>query len=82
MPLAKVPPVALLGVMLYGLPETAAVPLVPALDSVTEPMVSPFCRPLLVKAVPARVGVWPYVLLALSAVTLSGAGVTVRLPLL
>jgi len=53
----KVPPVAILAVMVYGLPLTPAVATVPVLARVTLPMVSPFCRPLEVKA--ERVGVWP-----------------------
>ena len=59
MPAANVPPVAALAVMAYGEPATPAVPDVPALARVTLPMVSRFCRPLTVKEVPARVGVWP-----------------------
>ena len=45
----NVPPVAALGVMLK-LP-TAAVAAPPVLASVTEPIVWPFCNPLLVNAV-------------------------------
>ena len=53
----NVPPVAALGMMVYGLPETLAFAAVPGLVNMTLPIVSPFCRPLLVKAV--SVGVWP-----------------------
>ena len=59
LPAANVPPVAALAVMAYGEPATPAVPDIPALASVKLPMVSLFCRPLTVKEVPARTGVWP-----------------------
>ena len=49
----------------------------PALLKLTEPMVSPFCSPVLVNSVPANVKVCPYVLLWPTAVMLDAAGLTV-----
>ena len=51
------PPVALLGVITYGLPATGAVAMMPGLFSVTLPTVSPFFNAEVVK--PDKVGVWP-----------------------
>ena len=67
--------------MVYGEPATDAVAAAPVLVSVTPVTVSPLTRPLSVNSVPAKVAVWPYVLLVLSAVIVSAAGLTVRLPL-
>ncbi|MNC95082.1 hypothetical protein D3C83_121060 [compost metagenome] len=57
MPLAKVPPVAFDAAIAYGLPATFAAAAAPALARVTDPMVSPFCSPLVVNSVPAKVTV-------------------------
>ena len=59
MPALKVPPVAALGVMAYGLPATFAVPAAPALVSVTLPIDSPFFRPVEVNSPPVKLIVWP-----------------------
>ena len=65
MAVLNVPPVAELGVMVYG--PAAAVAAVPAGEplavNVTEPTVSPFCSPLVVKALVSSTKLAPYVLL-------------------
>jgi hypothetical protein len=53
---------------------------VPALASVTLPTVSPLTSPALVKAVPARVVAGHKTFVALSAVIVRAAGVTVSAP--
>ena len=53
------PPVAFEAVIAYGLPATLAVAGAPALASVTEPIVSPFCSPAEANSVPAKTIVWP-----------------------
>ncbi len=78
----NVPPVAALGVMVYG--PAAAVAAVPAGEplavKVTAPTVSPFCSPLVVNALVPSANVAPYVLLCALAVTVRAAGFTVRVP--
>ncbi|MNL79832.1 hypothetical protein D3C87_2065230 [compost metagenome] len=55
MPASNEPPLASDAVIVYGVPPlTAALALEPLLAKLTLPMVSPFCSPLAVKAVPAR----------------------------
>jgi hypothetical protein len=51
LPALKLPPLAALGVIAYGLPATLAVPAVPALVCTTAPIVSLFCKPLASNAV-------------------------------
>ena len=62
-------------------PCVAAPPL-PLTAKVTEPMLSPFCSPLLENCVLPlpKVTVWPYVLLWALAVTVSAAALTVKVP--
>ena len=53
------PPVAAVGVTLYGEPATAAPAVVPLLFNVTLPIVSPEIKPLGVKAVVPKVRAVP-----------------------
>jgi hypothetical protein len=55
----KLPPLAALGVIAYGLPATLAVDAAPKLDCATVAIVSPFCSPLALNAVDDSVTVWP-----------------------
>ncbi len=72
------PPVAAEAVIAYGLEPTPAPAAVPALVSVTLPIVSPCWRPDDVKS--DSVGVWPYVYVTSEAVTDSRALLMTRLP--
>jgi len=56
------------------------VPGAPGLVSVAEPMVSPFCSPVELNSVPAKVKVVPYVFVWSLAVMFSAAGLTVSTP--
>ena len=75
-------PTAALGTMLYGEPATVAVAAAPLLVSVTLVTLSLLSRPVTENSVPAKVTVWPYVLLRLLAVILRPARFTVSAPLL
>ena len=81
MPALKLPPVAALGAISYGLPATLAVASAPALARLTRPIVSPFFSPVLLNSVPLKLTVLPYVLLPSLATIPKGAGVTPSLPL-
>ena len=78
----NVPPVAALGVMVYGpAAAVAAVPAgVPLAVKVTDPTVSAFCKPLVVNALVPSANVAPYVLLRALAVIVRAAGLTVSVP--
>jgi hypothetical protein len=77
----KVPPVAALATMGYGLPNTVATAGAPTLVKLTDATELPFCKPVELNSLPLNATVCPKTLVALLAVMLSAACVVASVPL-